>query len=151
MKKILGKSDEFGTPQYLFDALNKEFGPFEVDLAASTENHKCDFYLTQATDALSINWAGYRRCFLNPPYSKQNGPLKRWVYKAYESAQEGSLVCCVLPADTSSAWFHDYCARYAECRFLRGRVQFEGGATGARFGTLIAIFKPDRRYEYYGA
>lgn len=53
------KSDEWETPQYLFDKLDAEF-KFTLDACASEENHKCVWYYTKAEDGLSQNW-GVRR------------------------------------------------------------------------------------------
>ena len=37
--------DEWSTPQDFYDPLDREFGGFDVDLAASQENTKCEqFY-----------------------------------------------------------------------------------------------------------
>ena len=40
------KKNDFWTPKEVFDALNERFAPFEVDLAASEENHLVDNYST---------------------------------------------------------------------------------------------------------
>lgn len=44
--------DDWGTPQDLFDALNKEFN-FTLDPCADDNNHKCAKYYTE--DCLSVN------------------------------------------------------------------------------------------------
>ena len=41
--------DDWGTPQDLFDALNKEFN-FTLDPCADDKNHKCDKYYTIEQD-----------------------------------------------------------------------------------------------------
>ena len=51
------KSDEWTTPQELYDTLNKEFN-FNLDPCATKENHKCYKYYTAETDGLSQNWGG---------------------------------------------------------------------------------------------
>jgi len=38
-------SDEYATPQELFDELNSEF-KFDLDPCATDENHKCNKYYT---------------------------------------------------------------------------------------------------------
>ena len=48
------RSDEWETPQWLFDELNKEFG-FEIDVAASDENHKCDIYFKKNPDPMHFD------------------------------------------------------------------------------------------------
>jgi len=50
-------SDEYPTPQALFDELNKEFN-FNLDVAANRLNRKCDKYFDKQTDGLSQNWGG---------------------------------------------------------------------------------------------
>lgn len=51
------KSDEWETPQSLFDRLNKIFC-FELDVAASDANHKCEKYYTKEQNALNLPWGG---------------------------------------------------------------------------------------------
>ena len=50
---------EWGTPQAFFDELDKEFH-FDLDVAASDDNHKCDKYYTKETDGLAnlSHWGG---------------------------------------------------------------------------------------------
>lgn len=43
---------EWGTPQAFFDELDKEFH-FDLDVAASDDNHKCSRYYTKETDGLA--------------------------------------------------------------------------------------------------
>jgi len=129
------KSQEWATPQALFDELNAEFG-FTTDVAATDENTKCDRYFTKECDALDRPWTGV--CWMNPPYGRQIG---KWVKKAYEAALLGSTIVCLLPAKTDTAWWHDYVVR-GEVRFLRGRITFEGAKHNAPFGSAVVIFRP---------
>lgn len=50
-------SDEWETPQQLYDQLDKEFC-FNLDACATSENHKCEKYFTKEDDGLSKNWGG---------------------------------------------------------------------------------------------
>lgn len=82
--------DDWGTPQDLFDALNKEFG-FTLDPCADDNNHKCAKYYTIEQDGLAQSWAG-ETVFCNPPYSrktKSNAGQIAWVEKCYKEAQGG--------------------------------------------------------------
>lgn len=82
--------DDWGTPQDLFDALNKEFN-FTLDPCADDNNHKCDKYYTIEQDGLAQSWAG-ETVFCNPPYSrktKTNAGQIAWVEKCYKEATEG--------------------------------------------------------------
>ena len=51
------KTDEWATPQYLFDQLDAEFH-FDLDPAATDENHKCEQYFTKDDDGLKKSWGG---------------------------------------------------------------------------------------------
>lgn len=51
------KSNEWETPQDLFNLLDAEFH-FNLDPCATDKNHKCDKYYTIADDGISKNWGG---------------------------------------------------------------------------------------------
>ena len=72
-------SDEWETPQELFDKLNAEFH-FTIDVCASKENAKVNRYFTKEQDGLKQDWTG-ETVWCNPPYGKQ---IKHWIHKAYE-------------------------------------------------------------------
>jgi phage N-6-adenine-methyltransferase len=129
------KTDEWETPQKLFEDLDKEFN-FTTDVCATDENKKCDYYFTKAIDGLHMAWAG--KCWMNPPYGKEIG---KWVKKAYEEVKRGvPLVVCLLPARTDTKWFHEYCTK-GEIRFLKGRLKFGGCKWNAPFPNMIVIFR----------
>ena len=67
MNKALlsSNSDEWATPQNIFDDLNNEFH-FTLDPCATEENHKCSRYYTKETDGLKHSWGGANR-FLQSP------------------------------------------------------------------------------------
>ena len=139
MTAYIPKSEtvEWGTPQELFDKLNDEFS-FTLDAAASDLNHKCADYFTIDDDALTKDWNGV--VWLNPPYGRV---LNKWIKKAYEEYQRGSIVVCLVPARTDTAWWHDYAMR-GEIRFIRGRVKYvrsDGFSDSAPFGSALVIFR----------
>lgn len=59
MNEVLFSSntDDWATPQDLFDALDAEFH-FTLDLCSSEQNHKCDRYFTKEDDGLLHDWGG---------------------------------------------------------------------------------------------
>ena len=74
------KSNEWETPQDLFDKLNADYH-FTLDPASTEENHKCDKYYTKESDGLSKDWSG-EVVFCNPPYGKEIGAwVKNKIYK----------------------------------------------------------------------
>lgn len=144
------KTDDWATPQDLFDRLNAEFGPFDLDACATLSNSKCETFISPSDNGLRVpHWLSWSkdpeygdylnyRIWMNPPYGREIG---KWVQKAYEESQKGCLVCCLLPARTDTKWFHDYCTK-GEIRFLRGRVKFGGAKTGAPFPSMVVVFRP---------
>ena len=140
-------TDDWATPQQTFDWLNREYGPFDIDVCASAKNAKCENYfgLDNGTDGLRDPWRPYAdlatmdpvRCFMNPPYGRTIGA---WVRKAYEESQRGCLVVCLLPARTDTKWFHDYCTK-GKIEFLRGRLKFGGAKNSAPFPSMVVVFQ----------
>ena len=51
------KSDEWSTPQEVFDLLDAEFN-FNLDPCANADNHKCDTWFSKSDDGLSQSWGG---------------------------------------------------------------------------------------------
>lgn len=128
-------TDLWATPQSLFDQINEVYH-FDLDVCALPENAKCAKFFSPQDDGLSQRWVG--TCWMNPPYGRAIG---KWVQKAYESAQAGATVVCLLPARTDTAWWHDYCMR-GEITFIRGRVKFGGSKSNAPFPNAVVVFSP---------
>lgn len=139
--------DNWETPQYIYDKLNKEFC-FTLDPCADELNHKCDKYYTKKQDGLIQSWKG-ETVFCNPPYSRKtkNNPGQiAWVKKCYTEARKNNIIVVMLiPARTDTQMFHDYILGNAEIRFIRGRLNFENGGIKnkdpAPFPSMIVIFR----------
>lgn len=129
------KTDNWATPQWLFDELDREFH-FTLDVCASEENAKCKNFFSKVQDGLQQEWTGTIWC--NPPYGRQ---ITKWVEKASQTAENGHTAVMLIPARTDTAWFHDYCYGKAELRFVRGRVKFGGAKYNAPFPSLIVVFR----------
>lgn len=130
---------EWATPQDLFDKLNQEFGPFDLDPCATKENAKCERFYNMQDDGLKQNWAERERVFINPPYGREIG---KWVQKAYEESLKGCLCVMLLPARTDTRWWHEWVMK-GEVRFLRGRLKFGGSKNSAPFPSAVVIFKKE--------
>ena len=142
------KSDEWETPQDLFDKLNKEFN-FTLDPCATKDNHKCFKYYTIEDDGLSKDWSG-ETVFVNPPYGRSIG---KWVKKCYEEYLKGTTVVMLIPSRTDTKWFHQYIYNKTEFRLLKGRLKFinrlfpswneEGNykLSPAPFPSMIVVYK----------
>ncbi len=114
-------TDNWATPQPLFDKLHAEF-QFSLDVCASTENAKCAFFFTQTQDGLAQDWTRYGPVvWMNPPYAK---PIAQWMRKAYETARAGTTVVCLVPTRTNPPWWHDWVMRAHEIRFIVKKISF---------------------------
>lgn len=135
------KSDEWETPQELFDQLDKEFN-FTLDPCATSLNAKCKKYYTKKENGLNISWRG-ERVFCNPPYGREIG---KWVKKCYEES-ERAFVVMLIPARTDTSYFHNYIYKKQEIRFLRGRLKFGNGKNSAPFPSMVVIFNNSGQKE----
>jgi phage N-6-adenine-methyltransferase len=132
------KTDEWETPQDLFDELNREF-IFSLDVCANENNHKCADWFNKQDNGLEKKWSENSiSCWMNPPYGRE---ILHWVKKAYETSLLGSTVVCLLPARTDTKWFHEYILDKAEIRFIKGRLKFGGSKKSAPFPSMIVIFR----------
>lgn len=153
----------WATPQHVFVALDAEFG-FDLDVCASEENAKCNSYfcepaacdlchgtgkvdgldclscdgLKQAWHSFSVSRPGPVTCWMNPPYGSA---IKHWIQKAYEEAQQGATVVCLIPARTDTAYWHNYVMKASEIRLVRGRLKFGNAKDSAPFPSAIVIFR----------
>jgi site-specific DNA-methyltransferase (adenine-specific) len=135
-------SDNWPTTPEVFARLNRRFGPFHLDPAASPENAKAPRYFTVDDDGLQQPWRG--RVWLNPPYGKVIG---RWLAKAVQSVQSGEaeVVVCLLPARVDTKWWQDTVIPFADhVEFPRGRLRFGDGKYSAPFPSAVVVFRPHR-------
>ena len=137
------KTDQWETPQYLFDELNDEFG-FDLDVCADESNHKCTKYYTREQDGLKQDQNGVVWC--HPPYGREIG---KWVERAYyQNIKYNNYSVMLLPARTDTKWFHNYIYYdKAEIRFIRGGLKFGNAKNSAPFPSMIVIYKPKERIE----
>ena len=111
----LNHIDDWATPAYIYDPLNKEFN-FDFDPCPLQHDIK-------KWDGLEIDWK--KRNFINPPYSRK---LKEsFVIKAIEESKKGNLCVCLLPVSTSTKLFHHHILpNKKEIRFVYKRIKFIG-------------------------
>ncbi len=141
------KSNDWATPQDLFDKLHKRY-KFTVDVCASKKNAKVARYYDEKTDGLAQDWTG-ERVWCNPPYGRV---IRDWVKKAADSAaaDPDTLVVVLVPARTDTKWFHESCIDNPNCtiEFIRGRLKFGDATTPAPFPSLLLVFQqPDESDE----
>lgn len=110
----LNNKDDWKTPDYILKPLIKEFGEM---FDPCPLNHDLSLW-----DGLNIEWK--KTNFINPPYSRELKEM--FIKKAYNESLKGSICIMLLPVSTSTKIFHEYILPYAEIRFIKGRIKFEG-------------------------
>lgn len=144
-------SDEWSTPQDFWRELDAEFH-FDIDVAATRENSKCEEFYTEDTNALTWPWSlsmarGYQPvCWMNPPYSQ----VRQFIAKAADEARNGCTVVCLIPSRTDTRWWHEHVwdgekhqpRPGVEVRFIKGRLKFGGSKNSAPFPSAIVVFRP---------
>lgn len=129
---------EWGSPPDLVAELASEFGPFDLDVAASDELHVCSNYFTKEMNGLALPWFG--QCYCNPPYGEEGV----WVHKAIVEVAVGraARVVFLIPSKTSTGWWHQLVEPYAATvRFLKGRRKFVGAPSCAPFASAVVVFE----------
>mgnify|MGYP003627270667 CR=1 FL=1 len=138
----LEHNDDWATPPYFYNELNKEFD-FDYD-PCPYQNDITKF------NGLETDWG--KRNFINPPYSRK---LKEaFVRKAIEESKKGKLCVMLLPVSTSTVLFHDYILpNKTEIRFIRKRIKFCGINTFGEYvegkagmhDSMLVVFGKDNR------
>jgi len=136
MNAQTAQSDEWGTPDWLFRALDTEF-KFALDPCASSTNAKCSEFFTKEQNGLDQSWGG--PVFINPPYSD----VFSWVWRALHTQTK---IVMLLPVRTDNDWFSllaDAKSR-VEFRFFRKRIAFlEDGVEmkSPRFASMVVVLR----------
>ena len=128
------QSDEWETPQWLFDALNAEFG-FDFDAAANEVNTKCHNFSYDIKNEQLLAEPNLR-IFCNPPYSMiglfTNTALRTpnlWVF--------------LLPVRTDNGWFRRLIeSRHVTIRYFRKRIAFVADGVAMKsppFASMVVI------------
>jgi len=126
---------EWATPSGVFTTLNERY-QFDLDACATPENARCERFFTPEQDGLRQEWTG--TIWLNPPYGREIG---QWLKKAWQSAQAGATVVCLVPSRTDASWWHQWCMQ-GDIFFIRGRLRFGDAQNSAPFPSAVVVFEP---------
>src|SRR5258708_29969567 len=113
------------TPRAVYQVLDTEFN-FDHD--------PCPVNYT--VDGLTTEWGGAN--YVNPPYGLE---IPKWIAKGFSEWQKGKTVVFLIPSRTDTSWWHDYCMKATEIRFIRGRLKFDEHKNSAPFPSAIIIFR----------
>lgn len=116
---------DWKTPKAVYQILDAEF-QFDHD--------PCPPKYT--VDGLTSDWGGSN--YVNPPYGKE---LPKWIKKGFEEWKKGKTVVFLIPSRTDTRWWHEYCMKATEIRFIKGRLKFDDQENSAPFPSAIVIFK----------
>lgn len=146
--KMIG--DQWRTPEWLFQAINKLYGPIVLDLFTDGQNAKCQRFFTAEDNALRQDWAKrlaeiqvenlglpgfddpYRIqgwAYANPPYSQKRAGkehltgMTHIMRKADEERAKGAGTIWLTKSATSESWWPDTIA--TRTVFIKGRIGFE--------------------------
>lgn len=119
--------DDWETPQWLFDILNKQYN-FETDCCASEHNFKCDEYFDKFEKAVIVNYIAW----INPPFSKAKEMIEHFFKVVIKGV--GIYRCDNMETEIWSLIF-----KKADWIFIfNKRICYEGhSGKGARFGSAL--------------
>lgn len=110
-----GKTDEWYTPKYIFDALGCTF---DMDVAAPNDGPRhVPTSRWLSSDALLCEWEGF--VWMNPPFGGRNG-IEPWLAAFFGHGNGVALT----PDRTSAPWFQKWAPRAWSMLFLP-KVKFE--------------------------
>lgn len=150
------------TPRLLFEAIERRFGPFDLDLMADAQRHHCDRWIGPDSplgefDAREAFWPSYGRSgFANPPYGPFVQEILPW---AVVMAEHGFASTFLLPLRVTYSFRKIVLRNAAHLLFCDARIPFfENGvprlndrvwqeegkarADGAMFDSIIVRFEP---------
>lgn len=110
-----GKSDEWFTPKYIFDALGCEF---DFDPAGPVLGGHVPADTICYGSGLEREWRGF--VWMNPPFGGRNG-IWPWLEKFF---QHGNGIA-LTPDRTSAPWFQWAAIRASALLFVSPKVKFE--------------------------
>ena len=118
---------EVGTPQDLFDAVNKNFN-FRWDLASTKELAKCEYYFgpdhefATHRDSLEVDWTSLKGpLWLNPPH----GNITPFYEKCRKNQiKNGPLIVSLVPLDQADWYLHN--AHGNVVQWNVGRIKYNG-------------------------
>lgn len=114
----IGKSNEWYTPKYVFDALGFLF---DMDVASPLDRRFCHVPAREFITKNSLQKEWYGTVWMNPPFGGRNG-LIAWIDKM-NSHQNG---IALTPDRTSADWWYQAATGCDAILHVRGKIKFIG-------------------------
>jgi hypothetical protein len=134
-EQCVGKTDEWYTPQHVFDALGCRF-----DMDVASPGHSVTPWIPADKfilhDSLNEQWNGF--IWMNPPFGGRNGIIP-WLDKFFSHGNGIALT----PDRTSAPWWPRFAAKADAILFVSPKLKFIGedgrpGTSPAQGTTLMA-------------
>lgn len=131
--EAIGKSDDWYTPAYIFDALGLMF---HMDVSAPPEGPRhvpCHHWISQ--HGLESEWSGL--VWMNPPFGPRNG-IVPWIERFMTHGNGVALT----PDRTSAPWWQCAAKKAHAILFVSPKVKFErpDGSIGKSPGGGVSLF-----------
>lgn len=136
-----GRSDEWYTPKYIFDAMG---ATFDLDVASPPGDPRISTAVPAKsylyTESLLVDWFGF--VWMNPPFGGRNG-LVPWLDKFFAHGNGVALT----PDRTSAPWWQSAAQRADAVLFIDGKVRFirPDGTEGKSPGDGTTLFAAGER------
>ena len=140
-----GGPGEWRTPPELFAALHRRY-QFDLDAFATRENHLLEEYCADWGEhsGLTVSWRD-RRVFMNPPYTRDL--IGKCMAKAASERNAAAIIVALIPAATSTRWWHESVLPYCELIWLTKRVKYlrpDGTPAGSpSFDSIVAVYRSE--------
>lgn len=128
-----GKTDEWYTPAYIFEALDVTF---DLDVAAPNDGPR---YVPTSrwlsAGGLEYPWDGF--VWMNPPFGHQS-TKRKWLAKFFDHGNGIGL----MTDRTSAPWFQEFAPLADAILFMSPKVKFErpDGSLGEQPGSGTVLF-----------
>ncbi len=119
-EQAVGKSDEWYTPPYIFEALGIRFH-MDVASPGSAVVPWIPAAVHLTSSSLGLPWRGL--VWMNPPFGGRNG-LVPWLRKFVTHAGGG---ICLVPDRTSAPWWQEFAPEFDAILFVAPKIKFIPG------------------------
>jgi hypothetical protein len=128
-----GKSDEWYTPKYVFDALGVFFDLDVANSAIGGAHVPCRERISAGS--LDREWRGF--IWMNPPFGGRNG-IAPWLRKFFDHGNGIALT----PDRSSAPWWQEAASEADAVLFVAGKIKFirPDGSVGASPGNGTTLF-----------